>query len=156
MAQSFVIPLAGFPLLIPLANFLLPSNPSYLLGIPPLGWCDPVHPGPRLLVNWPPPPHPLHIPSPTQIPIIPGFPRSIVRPAKTTSRSRLHIVQNKFCLFLPRTDVPSFLLNNQLTSLFRNTSAAVTVPHLWKKWKMTLRLGRLSEYILCFWNKMFR
>ncbi len=51
MAQSLVIPLAGLPLLFSLANSSLPSNPSYFLGIPPLVWCDPVHPGPRLLVN---------------------------------------------------------------------------------------------------------
>jgi hypothetical protein len=51
MAQSIVISLSGFPLSIPLANSSLSSNPSYLLGIPPLVWCDPVHPGPRLLVN---------------------------------------------------------------------------------------------------------
>jgi hypothetical protein len=51
MAQSLVIPLAGFPFLFPLANSSLSSNPSYLLGIPPFVWCDPVHPGPRLLVN---------------------------------------------------------------------------------------------------------
>jgi hypothetical protein len=52
MAQSLIIPLAvplcQFPLLFPFANS---SCPFYLLGIPPLVWCDPVHPGPRLLVN---------------------------------------------------------------------------------------------------------
>jgi hypothetical protein len=31
-------------------------------------WCNPVHLGPRLLVNWPPPSHPLPILSPFQIP----------------------------------------------------------------------------------------
>jgi hypothetical protein len=51
MAQFLVIPLAGFPLPIPLANSLFLLNSFYLLGIPPLVWCDPVHPGPRLLVN---------------------------------------------------------------------------------------------------------
>ncbi len=45
MAQSpFSTPLAG-SLLIPF------SIPFYLLGIPPFVWCDPVHLGPRLLVN---------------------------------------------------------------------------------------------------------
>jgi hypothetical protein len=51
-----------FLLPIPLANSLLPLNPSYLLRIPPLVWCDPVHLGPRLLVNWPHPPHSFPIP----------------------------------------------------------------------------------------------
>jgi hypothetical protein len=51
MAQSLVIPLAGFPWLIPLADSSLSLNPSYLLGIPPFVWCDLVHPGLRLLVN---------------------------------------------------------------------------------------------------------
>jgi hypothetical protein len=52
-------------------------------------WCDPVHLGPRLLVNWPPLPHPLPIPTLFQIPDpLLGFPNN---PAltKTTSRSRL-------------------------------------------------------------------
>jgi hypothetical protein len=88
MAQFLVISLAGFPLPIPLANSLFLLNPSYLLGIPPLVWCDPVHPGPRLLVNWPPPPH-SNFPTPR------GFPKSIVRLTKTTSRSRLDIVRNR-------------------------------------------------------------
>jgi hypothetical protein len=88
-AQSLVIPLAGFPSLFSLANSSLSSNPSYLLGIPPLVWCDPVHPGPRLLVNWPPPPH-SNFPSPQ------GIPSLIVCPTKTISRSRLHIVRNMY------------------------------------------------------------
>ncbi len=87
MAQSLVISLAGVPLLFPLANSSLSSNPSYLLEIPPFAWCDPIHPGPRLLVNWPPPPH-SKFPSPL------GIPNLIMRPAKTTSRSRLYIVWN--------------------------------------------------------------
>jgi hypothetical protein len=89
MTQFLVFPLAGSPLPSPLAtcNSLFLLNPSYLLGIPPLVWCDPVHPGPRLLVNWPPPPH-----SNFQTPR--GFPKSIVCLTKTTSRSRLHIVRN--------------------------------------------------------------
>ncbi len=45
MAQSpFSTPLAG-SLSIPF------SIPFYLLGNPPFVWCDPVHLGPRLLVN---------------------------------------------------------------------------------------------------------
>ncbi len=59
------IPLLCSPCWYPV-NF--PSIPFYLLGNPPLAWCDPVHLGPRLLVNWPPPSHPLPIPSPFQIP----------------------------------------------------------------------------------------
>jgi hypothetical protein len=76
-----------FLLSIPLANSLFSLSPSYLLGIPPLVWCDPVHLGPRLLVNWPPPPH-SNFPTPR------GFPKSTVCPTKTTSRSRLYIVWN--------------------------------------------------------------
>jgi hypothetical protein len=45
MAQSpFFTPLASFPV-------SSPSIPFYLLGIPPFAWCDPVHLGPRLLVD---------------------------------------------------------------------------------------------------------
>ncbi len=42
-----------FPLFAPLASFPVssPSIPFYLLGIPAFAWCDPVHLGPRLLVN---------------------------------------------------------------------------------------------------------
>jgi hypothetical protein len=96
MAQLLVIPLASFPLLFSLANSSLSSNPSYLLGIPPFMWCNPVHPGPRLLVNWPLPPH-SKFPSPQ------GIPSLIVRLTKTTSRSRLRIVQNngdQFSMFI--------------------------------------------------------
>jgi hypothetical protein len=101
-AQSLVIPLAVFPLPFPLANSSLSSNPSYLHGIPPFVWCDPVHPGLRLLVNWPPPPHPLPILSPFPPHSIPspisqsplGFPQINSAPTKTTSRSRLYIVRN--------------------------------------------------------------
>jgi hypothetical protein len=56
-----------FPFAIFLCQFLLFLR-SLLLGIPPLVWCDPVHPGPRLLVNCPP----LPIPSPFQFPDPPG------------------------------------------------------------------------------------
>jgi hypothetical protein len=49
--------------------------PFYLLGIPPLVWCDPIHPGLGLLVNWPPPPHSLPIPSLFQFPDPLGFPQ---------------------------------------------------------------------------------
>ncbi len=44
MAQFPFYPLASFPVSFPFI-------PSYLLGIPPFAWCDPVHLGPRLLVN---------------------------------------------------------------------------------------------------------
>jgi hypothetical protein len=79
-----------FLLSIPLANSLFSLSPSYLLGIPLLVWCDPVHLGPRLLVNWPPSPFPPHSNFPTPR----GFPKSTVRPTKTTSWSRLYIVRN--------------------------------------------------------------
>ncbi len=87
MAQPLVLPIAGFPcqfpLLIPLSpkSLLLTWNPSSLRG------ATLVHPGPRLLVNWPTPPH-SESPSPQ------GFPKSVERPSKTTSQHRLHIVQN--------------------------------------------------------------
>jgi hypothetical protein len=65
--------------------------PFHLLGIPLFVWCDPVHLGPRLLVNWPPLPQPL----PHSLPISNSqHPRLIVRHAKTTLRSRLHRVRN--------------------------------------------------------------
>ncbi len=90
--------------LLPLLVFVNSSSISlYLLGNPPLTWCDPVHLGPRLLVNWPSPLHPFPIPSPFQIPDPPGFPELIVRLTMTTSRSRLPrsrtvILENNFCL----------------------------------------------------------
>jgi hypothetical protein len=66
--------MAQFPFLLPLLVSLTVSLsiPFYLLGIHPFPWCDSVHLGPRLLVNWPPPPHSLPIPSPFQIPSTPG------------------------------------------------------------------------------------
>jgi hypothetical protein len=79
------------PLFIPLASFLVssPSISFYLLGIPPLAWCDPVHLGPRLLVNWPPHSLPHSLPTPNS-----QHPRLIVCSTKTTSRLRLHRVRN--------------------------------------------------------------
>ncbi len=65
-----LVSLCQFPLLIPSS-----LEPFYLLGIPPLVWCDPVHPGPRLLVNWPPSPHSFPIPFPFQIPDPLGLPQ---------------------------------------------------------------------------------
>ncbi len=81
--------MAQFPFSLPLlVSLSVPlSIPFYLLGIPPFAWCDPVHLGPRLLINWTPPPHSLPIPNSQH-------PRSIVRPTKTTSRLRLHRVRN--------------------------------------------------------------
>ncbi len=73
------IPLFYSPCKFPV-NF--PSIPFYLLGNPPLAWSVPVHLDPRLLVNWPPPPH-------SKFPTPRGFPEPIVRLTKTTSRSRL-------------------------------------------------------------------
>ncbi len=67
-----------------------PFLESLLLGILPLVWCDPVLPGPRLLVDWPPPPHSL----PIQISRPPGVPQINCAPTKTTSRSRLYIIWN--------------------------------------------------------------
>ncbi len=138
MAQSPVIPLAGFPLLIPLANFLLPLNPSYLLGIPPLVWCDPVHPGPRLLVNWPPPPHSLPIPisRPPR-----GFPKSIVRLTKTTSWSRLHIVRN------------STVYSNESTS---PVSASTRSDSTWFCVKHSVTASQLEPLSCSFWVEQYR
>ncbi len=75
--------MAQFPLLLPLLILCgFPFHfPLTYLEISSLAWCDPVHRGPRLLSNWPPPP-PLPIPNSQH-------PRSIVRLTKTTSRSRL-------------------------------------------------------------------
>ncbi len=66
--------IAQFPLFAPRASSPLTSLfiPLYLLGNPPLAWCNPVHLSPRLLVNWPPLSHSLPIPSPFQIPNTPG------------------------------------------------------------------------------------
>ncbi len=70
--------MAQTPFFTPLADsFLIPlSIPFHLLGIPPFAWCDPVHLGPRLLLNCPPLPQTLPSPSPFQIPSPPppGFP----------------------------------------------------------------------------------
>ncbi len=92
--------MAQFPFLLPLLVSLsvpLPI-PFHLLRIPPFAWCDRVHLGPRLLVNWPPPPHSILIPSPfpphSNFPTPRGFPKWIVRLTKTTSRLRLHRVRN--------------------------------------------------------------
>ncbi len=75
------IDMAQSPFFTPLADFLsIPlSIPFYLLVIPPFVWCDPVHLGPRLLVNWPPLPQTLPSPSPFQIPNTPGQLCSILR-----------------------------------------------------------------------------
>ncbi len=45
--------MAQSPFFAPLASSLSEPlfNPLYLLGIPPFTWCDPVHLGPRLLMN---------------------------------------------------------------------------------------------------------
>ncbi len=49
MAQfPFFAPLASSPVSSPVSS---PSIPFYLLGIPPFAWRDPVHLGPRLLMN---------------------------------------------------------------------------------------------------------
>ncbi len=57
---AFLLPLADSP-------FAPLSVPFYLLGTL-LAVTGSVHPGPRLLINWPPLPQPLLIPSPFQIP----------------------------------------------------------------------------------------
>ncbi len=86
----------GVPLITPLVNLpfgwrpsLVPEslsltwNPSFLRG------AILVHPGPRLLVNWPPP----FLPSPFSFPAPQRFPISIMCLSTMTSRYRLHIVQ---------------------------------------------------------------
>jgi hypothetical protein len=83
------------PCFIPLVNslFLSLPFPFYLLGNPPLAWCDPVHLGLRLIVNWPPPSHLLPIPSPFQSPNTSG--QLCALHTKTTSWSWLLMVRNK-------------------------------------------------------------
>ncbi len=78
------------PWYLPLITPLVPEplsltwNPSFLCG------AILVHPGPRLLVNWPSPPHSLPIPfSHPQ-----RFPNPIMRPSTTTSRHRLQLVRH--------------------------------------------------------------
>jgi hypothetical protein len=68
-------------------SLLLTWDPSSLRG------AILVHPGPRLLVNWPPPPHSLPVPisRPPRV-----SPKLTMRPSKTTSRLRLHLVRNKY------------------------------------------------------------
>ncbi len=89
MAQPLLTPLASSPCQFPLITPFVPEfllltwKPSFLCG------AILVHPGPRLIVNWPPPPHSL-FPPPN------GFPNSIVRPSKTTSRHWLHLVRNTY------------------------------------------------------------
>ncbi len=85
-------------------SLLLTWNPSFLCG------AILIHPGPRLLVNWPPPPHSL-FPPPN------GFPNSIVCLSKTTSRHRLHLVRNTdkhSTLFRKRTTI-----SDRCPALFR-------------------------------------
>jgi hypothetical protein len=90
MAQfPFLLPLLS-SFVDPLCQSLYPLNPFLLTWNPSFEWCCPVHPDPRLLVNWTPPPHPFpSLPIPNS-----HRPRSIVRPTKTTSWSRLHMVRN--------------------------------------------------------------
>jgi hypothetical protein len=92
MAQSLVIPLA-IPLcqfLLSLESLLLTWNPSSCVVRSRPPWsqvaCKLTSPSPF-------PPHflPILISQPPR-----GFPKSIVRPSKTTSRSRLHIVWNMY------------------------------------------------------------
>ncbi len=83
MAQPLVNFSCQFPSTTPLSSesLLLTWNPSSLRG------AILIRPGPRLPVNWPAPPHSL-FPPPN------GFPNSIVRLSKMTSRHRLHLVRN--------------------------------------------------------------
>jgi hypothetical protein len=83
MAHPLLTPLVISPCQFPFVpeTLLLTWNPSFLCG------AILVHPGPRLLVNWPPPPH-SNFPPPRV------SPNQLLRPSKTTSRPRLHIIRN--------------------------------------------------------------
>ncbi len=118
------------PLIAPLVlqSLLLTWNPSFLCG------AILVHPGPRLLVNWPPPPHSL-FPPPN------GSPNSIVRPSKTTSRHRLHLVRNNSIInnFSTTLDVPAVSLprhnsSAQLPSKLPAELFSAPPPHLGPSW----------------------
>ncbi len=91
--------------------------------MPPFVWCDPVHPGPRLLVNWPPPPHSLPIPPHSKFPSPQGIPNLVMRPAKTTSRSQLYIVRNKSDLWeeIRRRPLPSNMSNYCMHTWWHST-----------------------------------
>ncbi len=83
--------MARIPFLLPVLSSLCPLNPLLLTWNPSFAWCCPVHPDLRSLVNWSPSPHPSSShPTPNS-----HHPRSIVRPTKTTSRSRLYMVRNR-------------------------------------------------------------
>jgi hypothetical protein len=83
---AFCFPLSD-PFLPPFYFLLLTWKPSLL-------WKDPVHPGPRLLVNWSPHFHPLPIPSTFQNPDPLGFSWAKCALTKTTSQTGLQ-VQNR-------------------------------------------------------------
>jgi hypothetical protein len=71
-----------FPVNFPFYSSLLTWKPSF-------AWSDPVHLGPRLLVNWPPLSQPLPIPPHSKFPAPLGFPQQALHLTKTTLRSRL-------------------------------------------------------------------
>ncbi len=86
------------PLIIPLVNLPFGWRPSLVPESVSLTWnhsflCGAilVHPGLRMLVNWPPPPHSLPIP----FSFPQRFPIPIISPSTTTSWHQLHLVQHK-------------------------------------------------------------
>jgi hypothetical protein len=119
------------PLIIPLVNFpfgwrpslvpwsLSPTwNPSFLCGE------ILVHPGSRLLVNWPPPP--LSLPIPISHPQ--RFPIPIMCPSTTTSRHRLHIVRYSFIEKIHWKTFKGTIMNYSLNFFFRKPPPASCSP----------------------------
>jgi hypothetical protein len=109
MAQSpcFLLPLSDSPLL--LFHFpLLTWKPSLI-------WYDPVHLGPRLLVNWSPHFHPL--PN-SKIPTPWGFPELNMRLTKTTSRIQLKRSGTVLTVSIGIYNSAADLLKKRQTKLF--------------------------------------
>ncbi len=131
MAQPLVNSPCWFPLTTPLTPecLLLTWNPSSLRG------AILVHPGPRLHVNWPPPPHSI-FPPPN------GSPNSIVRPLKTTLRHRLHIVRNTY------SSLPLLIDSNSKPGSF--------IGQRWSRWSWarcySSHLNFLFGLTQCHWK----
>ncbi len=152
------------PLIIPLFNFPFAWPPSLVLKSLSLTWSPsfvcgaiPVHSGPRLLVNWPPPS--------LSLPILPfpfpnGFPSPIMCPSTTTSRHRLHIVQYTYfhCLSSPNTVCEmkphTYSMQNSQTELVhiqlrRESKLRVSFPNT----QFTLKSNILAIHI-CIQNNL--
>ncbi len=136
MAQSLVIPLA-IPLcqfLLSLESLLLTWNPSFCVVRSHPPWSQVA-----CKLNSPSPTLPIPNSHPPQ-----GFPKLIVRPTKTTSQSRLHIVQNKYIFSLTALiffTITITVLKRTIAYLGRKKSLSVVAKGWECCWSGCTRVG---------------